>query len=160
MNSPLLARYESDFYEWSMQQAALVRTLAGSRLNVDIDCANIAEEIEDMGKAERRAVGSQVRRILYHLLKLQHSPATEPRRGWQNSVDDARVQLAEHLGDSPSLVHDMAGSIEHQYALARRRALRDLEVDGIDPRLVPATCPYTELQIRDSDWWPEPPKHP
>ena len=112
-----------------------------------------------MGKAERRAVGSQVRRILYHLLKLQHSPATGPRRGWQNSVDDARVQLAEHLGDSPSLVHDMAGSIEHQYALARRRALRDLEVDGIDPRLVPATCPYTELQIRDFDWWPEPPKH-
>ena len=37
MTSPFVARYESDFCEWSMQQAALVRTLAKSRLNVDID---------------------------------------------------------------------------------------------------------------------------
>lgn len=159
MTPLFVARYDSDFYEWSMQQAALMRTLAKSRPNVDIDCTNIAEEIEDMGKAERRAAGSQLRRILCHLLKLQHSPAAKPRRGRQNSVDDARVQLAEHLGDSPSLARDMAAGIEHQYTLARRRALRDMESDGIDPRLVPATCPYTEAQIRDLDWWPEPPEH-
>ena len=126
MTSSFSARYENDFCECSMQRAALVRTLARSRLDVDIDRTNIAEEIEGMGKAGRRAVGSRLRRIFCHLPKLRHSPATEPRRGWQNSVDDARMRLAEHLEDSPSLVHDMAGSIEHRYTLARRRALRGM----------------------------------
>ena len=42
--------YESDFYAWSNHQAALLR--AGKLNEADID--NIAEEIESMGKAEKR----------------------------------------------------------------------------------------------------------
>jgi len=47
------ATYETDFYQWTQQQAALLRQ--GEFNRVDLDLANIAEEIESMGKRDRRA---------------------------------------------------------------------------------------------------------
>ncbi len=41
------ATYETDFYLWTQQQADLLRQ--GQFNRVDLDLANIAEEIESMG---------------------------------------------------------------------------------------------------------------
>ena len=70
------ATYETDFYLWTQQQAALLRQ--GPFNRVDLDLANIAEEIESMGKSDRRAIESHLFVILLHLLKWQFQPS---RRG-------------------------------------------------------------------------------
>jgi hypothetical protein len=55
-----------------------------------LDLEHLAEEVADLGHSERDAVRSQVRRVIEHLLKLEYSPATEPRDGWKDIVADVR----------------------------------------------------------------------
>ena len=79
--------YADDFYAWTQLQAKELRRLARSRPNVPIDLPHVAEEIADLGKSQRDSLRSWARRILEHLLLLEHSPANEPRRGSTNSND-------------------------------------------------------------------------
>lgn len=89
--------YERDFYAWTKAQAAALRRLAQARWNGPLDLVHLAEEVEDLGDERRNAVRSQVRRIVEHVLKLEHSPAAEPRLGWKIPVDDARTQIADRI---------------------------------------------------------------
>ncbi len=70
--------YEEDFYVWAERQAALLR----ARRFEDLDLDNLIEEVADLGGALKRSVRSRIRTIMEHLLKLQHSPAQNPRGGW------------------------------------------------------------------------------
>ncbi len=76
--------YDDDFYAWTQHQAAVLREMPAADNRFDRE--HVAEEIEDLGKSERDAVRSQVRRIIEHFLKLQYSPAQEPRYGWMRSI--------------------------------------------------------------------------
>ena len=57
-----------------------------SRRHVPIDWENVAEEIETLGRSERRVVASRIQMIVEHLLKLTVSPAAGPRQGWARTV--------------------------------------------------------------------------
>ena len=70
--------YEEDFYVWTEPQAALLR----ERRFEALDLANLIEEVEGLGDAKKSAVLNNASVIIEHLLKLQHSPAQDPRRGW------------------------------------------------------------------------------
>ena len=85
-------RYDDDFYAWTQHQAAVLREMPVADNRFDRE--HVAEEIEDLGKSERDAVRSQMRRIIEHFLKLAHSPARQPRFGWMGSIADARASLA------------------------------------------------------------------
>jgi len=148
-------RYEDDFYAWTQYQAEVLRSLR-TRDN-RFDREHVAEEIEDLGKSERDAVRSRVRRILEHFLKLAYSPAGYPRHGWAGSIIDARAELADKL--SPTLRHDVSARLENLYATARRRVAADLQDYGeeVVAAVLPATCPYTLDQILADDWYPEGP---
>ena len=69
--------YDDDFFLWTQEQAAALRRAKESNLRLDWE--NLAEEIESLGKSDRRQLRSQIRRILRHLFKLEASPASEPR---------------------------------------------------------------------------------
>ena len=77
--------YNVDFYRWTQEQAALLRQVPGERINLPIDWDHAAEEIEDIGSSDLRAVNSRMGLILEHLLKLQYSPAamTLEMDGWK-----------------------------------------------------------------------------
>src|SRR3977135_2624419 len=98
MSSKNATLYDTDFYAWANEQAALLR--AGRLAEADIE--NIAEEIETMGRSEKRELVSRMSVLLLHLLKWQFQPA---RRGnsWRLSIENTRYQLEEHLDDNPSL---------------------------------------------------------
>src|SRR5258708_33196049 len=88
-------RYDDDFYAWTQHQAEVLRSMR-TRDN-RFDREHVAEEIEDLGKSERNALRSEVRRILEHLLKLAHSPATEPRSEWRVSFATSPAGLDGRL---------------------------------------------------------------
>jgi Domain of unknown function DUF29 len=73
--------YEQDFYAWSRRQAELLRL----KRFTDLDLAHLIEEVEDLGETVYRSVRSRVRTIIEHLLKLEHSPASEPKRAWRET---------------------------------------------------------------------------
>jgi Domain of unknown function DUF29 len=81
------ALYDEDFVRWTEEQAAALRRAKGSSLPLDWE--NLAEEIESLGKSDRRELRSQITRISRRLLKLEVSPAREPRAGWRTNVRDA-----------------------------------------------------------------------
>ena len=147
--------YEDDFYAWTQYQADVLRSI---RTRDDrFDRENVAEEIETVGRNERDAVRSQVRRILEHFLKLANSPAGEPRYGWRGSIIDARAELDDKL--SPTLRHDILGVLGKLYGTARKRVATDLQEHGEQDvaASLPAECPYTLDQILADDWYPAPP---
>ena len=152
--------YETDVVLWSEQQAAALRSGARSGSNLDLDWENLAEEIESVGRSERHELKSQIHRIIEHLLKLEHSSARYPRRGWVRSIDDARDAIERIVEDSPSLRGEIDVFLRAETKRAIRRAIKDLRNYGeIDPvvlvRMQNAT--YTPEQVVD-DWFPPEPE--
>lgn len=90
--------YDSDYFLWSEHQAALLRQ--GNLTLFDVE--NLAEGIESLGKNDRRALMSQVQRLLVHLLKWQFQPDWRSA-GWENSIELAREAMSRIVEDSPSL---------------------------------------------------------
>jgi hypothetical protein len=127
--------YQEDPYRWAQVQAALLR----DRRFADLDLANLVEEIDDLAGAIRRSVRSHTRRIIEHLLKLQHSPAPEPRLGWRATVRDQRSELLDRL--TPSLRRELEADLG--------RALRPWAAADA----LPEACPYGLTQI-EGDWLP------
>ena len=138
--------YEEDFYVWTEVQTRLLR----ARRFDALDLENLIEEIEALGRAEKKEVLSNAMVIVEHLLKLQQSSAQEPRPGWVDSVLEHRNRLEFAL--TPRLRQILADELPRVYRIARRTAERRLGAHGEDAAL-PATCPYTPDQIT-TDWWP------
>jgi hypothetical protein len=148
--------YDDDFYAWTQYQAKVLRSLPTNDNRFDRE--NVAEEIESVGRNERDAVRSQVRRILEHFLKLAYSPAGDPRGGWRGSIIEARGELDDKL--SPTLRQDLSAVFTKLYATARKRVASDLEDHGEQEAAasLPVECPYSLDQILEDDWYPEPSK--
>jgi hypothetical protein len=145
-------RYEDDFYAWTQHQAEVLRTMPVSDNRFDRE--HVAEEIEDLGKSERDAVRSQIRRIIEHLLKLAYSPAEQRRADWMETIDDARETLSGKL--TATLRREVEGGLEKLYAEGRRRAARGLIRHG-EPEIadvLPQECPYSFDEICREDWYP------
>jgi hypothetical protein len=148
--------YDRDFVLWTEEQSALLRSAKGS--NLPLDWRNLAEEIESLGKSDRRALASHITRILRHLLKLAASPATAPRGGWQESIEDARGEIEILLDDSPSLRRGVDELIRKQSPIAAKRAATDLARQGEPTEKVWArleTGGFTAEQVL-GDWFPDP----
>ena len=86
---PAAELYDEDFYVWTEVQADLLR----ARRFEALDLANLIEEVEALGRAERKEVLSNATVIIEHLLKLQYSSATDPRSGWIDSILEHRTRL-------------------------------------------------------------------
>jgi hypothetical protein len=154
--------YDEDFSAWTKQQAKALRAAAHSRSNQPLDWGNLAEEIESLGKSDRRELRSQIARIIRHLLKLQFSPAPDPRRGWFESIVDARTQTELLLQDSPSLKRQTGRMVTDQIGKAIELAIFDLckfgEIDAVTLGELRAVR-YTVVQVL-GDWFPPDPEEP
>lgn len=134
--------YDADFAEWSARTAELLRA---GRLD-EVDLAVVAEEIGDLGKSERRALYSQLQRIVAHLLKMRYQPeyyAQHPK-SWNRSVAEAREQVRLLLEDSPSLRRHVAEFIVNGYAGATVIAEQET---GLPIELFPDSCPFSESDV-------------
>ncbi len=89
--------YEEDFYAWTVEQSRLLR--AGELSAIDV--ANIAEEIESMGRSDRRELRSRLVVLAMHLLKWRRQPGARSR-SWSATIDEQRLQIEEVLAESPA----------------------------------------------------------
>jgi Domain of unknown function DUF29 len=147
--------YEDDFFAWTQLQAKELRRFARTRSNLPLDLERIAEEIADLGTEQRNAVRSWTARAIEQLLLLEHSPASEPRRGWINEIVTLRRDIERRL--TPVLRRDLKRHLGRRYEEARSDLARKLERYGeadVAARL-PKRCPYTLDRVL-GDFWPDP----
>ena len=146
--------YDEDFFAWTQLQAKKLKRLQEQTSNLDLDLPHLAEEVEDLGKAEREAVRSQLERIIEHCLTLEYSAAQRPRVGWHDSIDDARRQLARKL--TSSLRHDLEQELPAIYERTRRWTARKLgrHREAATGGAFPTECPYKLSELLDEDWFP------
>jgi hypothetical protein len=156
--NPKAPDYDDDFYAWTQHQAAVLREMPVTDNRFDRE--NVAEEIESWGREQRDAVRSQARRIIEHFLKLQYSPAQEPRYGWMRSINEARSALDDKL--SGTLRRDIRHRLSSLYEDARYQAELAMQEYGEEraAAFLPAECPYTFDQILQKRWYPEPVEKP
>jgi hypothetical protein len=118
--SKLSSLYESDFYQWVQQTAEALKAKAFDQVDWD----NVIEEIESMGRSERRELKSRLIVLLEHLLKWQYWTAERAlnERGWRNTIIEQRRQIQLVLDDSPSL----KAMLNNLYVDAYRQAREDV----------------------------------
>ena len=153
--------YERDFAAWAHHQAEALRAAARTGSNQLLDWGNLAEEIESLGTSQRSALASHIMRIIQHLVKLEYSPAVEPRGGWRRTIRLARLQAQRRVEDSPSLEPELGRFVEEETSRGIELAIADLEEHGEADEVeasVLRRARYTEEQIL-GDWFPdEPPR--
>ncbi len=145
--------YDTDFYAWTQSQAERLRSLQAERANIDLDLEHIAEEIESVGRSDRREVASRLTTILLHMLKISYSPAYEPLNGWRGTVRTQRNDLLAVLKQSPSLW----SVIREEFASCYAAAAEEARLSHIDLTLapIPSECPFElESQVLDPTWLP------
>jgi len=149
MSTATATLYETDFYGWVQQQVAAIRT--GNLNGLDLD--NLKEEIESMGRSEKRELESRLEVLLTHLLKWQYQPE---RRGksWQLTIEGQRDRLAGHLGENPSLKSKLPVCVQEAYRHAKREAIKET---GMPAATFPPECPWAFEQAMDDGFWPEAP---
>ena len=115
-----MINYDKDFYSWTQEQAELLKH--GRFLELDID--NLIEEVESMGRSEKRELESRLTTLLLHLLKWKYQ---EVRRGrsWQLSIDEQRIQFEKTLNENPGLKPALDQIIKDAYKLAVIKAARE-----------------------------------
>jgi len=148
-----MSEYDTDLLVWSTHQAELLRRMgAGERVNDQVDWENLAEEIESLGRSEKRALENRVATILVHLVKLSVSSAEAPRGGWQETIFEQRRRLARILRDNPSLRRSVAQVIADELPGAREQASIALHRYGEPP--VSPELSFSEDQVL-GPWLPE-----
>ncbi len=150
--------YHTDFYAWTQAQGRAIRT-AASGGNAPVDWANVAEEIETLGRSERRELASRIATVIEHLLKLALSPADAPRRGWIGTILRTRLDLEGLLRESPSLRPDVPGLVREITPKIAQLVAYDLGGMGEmtpDLRARLLTTNFTLEQVL-GDWLPDTP---
>ena len=139
--------YEDDFYAWTVEQARLLRSGDFSA----IDAANVAEEIECMGRSDRRTIESRLTVLLMHLLKWQLQPALRSP-SWSRTIREQRRRIEKLLRESPSLRPFVSEALAEAYSDAREDAADET---GLADTEFSAECPFTVEEVLSRDFLPE-----
>jgi hypothetical protein len=144
-----MSTYETDFYRWTQETAEKLRQ---GRLN-EVNMEELIEELEGMGKSQRRALKGRLSVLLGHLLKWQYQPDGRSY-SWQGTINVQRDDIQDLLNDNPSLRPQVPDLIVRGYRTAVAKAVEDT---NMRPSAFPATFEQTGWsweQILDMDWLP------
>jgi len=141
--------YDTDYQLWLDQTVAQLKVQDFSQ----IDLESLIEEIESLGRSEKRAISSYLMRLCEHLLKIKYWESEREMclRVWKREVINFRLQIQDELEASPSLRSFLQDIFAKQYKNGRKLFLNASELDA---KLIPETPDFTLEQVLDEDWLP------
>lgn len=146
-NPPIVSDlYETDFYAWTQEQAALLRSGQWSKL----DRANLIEEIESLGKQQRQELRNRLSVLIGHLLKW-HYQSLHRSRSWLSTIQIQRREVLQLLEENPSLKPYLTEGLMRAYKNAIALAVGET---NLPPQTFPIDSPYTLEQILDDRFYP------
>lgn len=141
-----LTPYEADYAQWCAEQGALLRE---GRLS-DLDRENLAEEIESLGRSDKREIASRLGTLLLHLLKWQFQ-AERRKAGWLLTIREQRHRIGKLIDESPSLKACPRKQLTGEFEFARLKAIDET---GLPEKHFPVDCPYQIADVLDQDFFP------
>lgn len=138
--------YEDDFYGWLEEQVRLFKDGVWEKL----DIPNLVEELESLGRQERRELRNRLGVLLGHLLKWQYQPANRGN-SWLATIREQRTQVRLVLEENPSLKPYTPEAMAIAYQLGQDLAVRET---GLNYSTFPNECPYTLEQALDDTFLP------
>ena len=152
-NPAILPEHDEDFFAWTQHQAELLRACrsSASKLPTGIDLEHLAEEIEDLGKAELRGAKSLIRQIFVHLIKAASQPNSEALGHWRSEAMEFGFQLPDYYAPSMRRLID----VQDLWSKALKGAATNLrEHDASLAPGLPKVCPFTveEAVAEDFDF--------
>ncbi|MBD2075342.1 DUF29 domain-containing protein [Phormidium sp. FACHB-592] len=139
--------YDRDFYLWLQETAQLLRNGEFDRLDIE----NLVEEIESIGRSDKRSIESNLEIVLMHLLKYKYQPE-QRSNSWRLTIFEHRGRLRKAFRESPSLRPYVTTEFEDCYRNARKKA--SIET-GSTIATFPIDSPFTPEQALDEDYLPE-----
>lgn len=127
--------YDSDFYKWVNTQANLLKKGEFSKL----DTENLIEEIESLGKSEKRTLKSYLEVLLMHKLKCEYQSTS-----WDLSIKESQHKAQTTLLENPSLKSQLKEILDDAYFTARLKAAAQT---GLDEKVFPKKCKWTVKEI-------------
>jgi Domain of unknown function DUF29 len=146
------AMRDRDLILWSEDQARLLR----ARRFAELDIEHLAEEIEGMGKSERRDLAGRMARLTAHLLAWRCQPESRTG-GLRATICDARKRIALALKETPSL-RTVLRDQDWQDGVWLDARVHARTESGVKDDALPDACPWTMEQAADPDFWPAAPK--
>jgi hypothetical protein len=141
-------QHDADFFSWTQEQAALLRALPRGSNRLDLD--NLAEEIEDMGRAEIKEISSLLRQTLTHLIKIAVDENSQAVAHWVTEATGFQSDAVLIL--SPGLKQRL--DLPKIWKLSKRNTAVSLAEHGIAVAPLPETCPLTLDDLLDADFSP------
>lgn len=141
--------YETDYQLWLDKTVAQLQSQDFDNLDLE----NLIEEVASLGRSEKHAISSYLRRLCEHLLKIKYWDAERATcfRGWNVEVTHFRLAIQELLDDSPSLKSLLQDIFPKQYKNGRKLFL---QASGFDAALVPEKPCFSLEQALNDDWLP------
>jgi hypothetical protein len=148
---PLLCSlHDQDFYTWALETACAIR----ERRFAGIDWEAVAEELEDMGRSEAKALERQLARLMAHLLKWQYQP--EQRRlsenSWRATIENARREIRKLLRENPGLKSRLPELFLEAYPHGIDWAVIETNMSR---SVFQSSCPWSLEQAIDDSFWPD-----
>jgi hypothetical protein len=134
-----MSLYEQDYYQWTIEQANLLRAGALSQLDIE----NLIEEVESMGRSEKRELVHRLTVLITHLLKWDYQPEHRGR-SWENTIRIQRIDIRQVLKSSPGLKNQFEDAVVSAYEKA---VIFAADETGLPESAFPETCPYAIKQI-------------
>jgi hypothetical protein len=138
--------YDQDFYAWTIATAKALR----ERDLINLDWDNLIEEIESLGRQEKRELVNRLIILVMHLLKWQYQP-NKRSRSWELTIKIQRLDVEKLLLDNPSLKSYIKEAISSGYNKAILKAAQET---GLAIEVFPSVCPYTWEELIDTNFFP------
>ena len=142
-----MQEYEQDFYAWTVHNVKLLRE---GKLS-EIDVKHIAEEIESMGKSEKRELINRLAVLLAHLLKWQFQPERQSN-SWKYTIEEQRHEVLDLLEESPSLTHESEDKLDRAYRKAILLAATEM---GVNKSIFQDKCPFPLEKVLNQNFYPK-----
>ena len=143
----IMISYDKDFYSWTQEQAELLKHGRFSESDID----NLIEEVETMGRTEKRELESRLTVLLLHLLKWKYQDVRQ-RRSWELSIIEQRLKFEETLEENPGLKSKLDDILKKAYRYAVIEASKETK---ISIKIFPELCPWELDKITDSEFYPD-----
>ena len=136
--------YEQDYYQWLIHTAKLLKEKEFTKLDLE----NLIEEIESLGKSEKRAITSNLIILILHLLKWRYQPEKRSN-SWKSSIREHRRRIHRLLTDSPSLKQYLPEILADCYLAAKKQASDET---GLSLVAFPEESPFSLTECLDEDF--------